>query len=146
MLPRALRWRLLRLLGMKIEGWCAIMPGGWYGGNDLAIGSGSTVNYGVFFDTSARVTIGRSCDIGMQVMFCTGTHEFGASGRRAGHSVVGPIVVEDGVWIGARATILPGVTIGKGCVIAAGAVVSSDCESDGLYGGVPAKRIKDLSI
>jgi maltose O-acetyltransferase len=121
------------------------MPDGWYGGRDVTIGRDTTINYGVFFDTSARVSIGRRCDVGMQVMFCTGTHDFGVSDRRAGQSVSRPIVVEDGVWIGARAIVLPGVTIGRGCVIAAGAVVATSCEPDGLYAGIPARRIRDLS-
>lgn len=55
-----------------------------------------------------------------------------------------PITVGDGCWIGARAVILPGVTIGDGCVIAAGAVVSKDCAPNGMYAGVPARRIREL--
>lgn len=55
-----------------------------------------------------------------------------------------PIAVGDGVWIGARSVILPGATIGDGAVIAAGAVVTGNVEPNALYGGVPAKRIKDL--
>ena len=54
-----------------------------------------------------------------------------------------PVVIEDDVWIGARTMIMPGVTIKKGCIIAAGGVVTKDTEPYGLYGGVPAKRIKD---
>ncbi len=53
--------------------------------------------------------------------------------------------IGEGAWVGAGAMLLPGVTIGPGCVIAAGAVVSSDCEPDGLYGGVPAERIRYLT-
>lgn len=45
-----------------------------------------------------------------------------------------------------RAMLLPGVTVGKGCVVAAGAVVAADCAPNGLYGGVPARRIKDLDL
>lgn len=52
--------------------------------------------------------------------------------------------VGDGCWIGANATILPGVTVAPGCVIAAGAVVTKDTEPDGLYAGVPARRVRDL--
>ncbi|MCR4913326.1 MAG: acyltransferase [Lactobacillus sp.] len=55
-----------------------------------------------------------------------------------------PVKIDDGCWIGANVTILPGVHIGKGCVIGAGAVVNKDCEPNGVYVGVPAKRIKDL--
>src|SRR5690625_5137976 len=98
----------------------------------------------VKFNTSGSVTIGERCNIAMDVSFVTQSHQLGASSRRAGSVTAAPIVVGDGVWIGTRAMVLPGVTIGRGCVIAAGAVVSCDCEPDGLYAGVPAKRVKDL--
>nr|WP_243895920.1 acyltransferase [Paenibacillus sp. F411] len=78
-------------------------------------------------------------------MFCTDTHEIGTSDERGGERKLLPIKVDDGCWIGARVTILPGVTVGQGCIIAAGAVVTKDCEPNGLYAGVPARRIKDLS-
>ena len=55
------------------------------------------------------------------------------------------IVVGDGVWIGARATILPGVQIGDGAVVAAGAVVTRDVAANSLVAGVPAKTIRELS-
>lgn len=59
-------------------------------------------------------------------------------------SKTAPIRIEDGCWIGANVTILPGVTIKAGTVIAAGAVVIHDCDENALYGGVPAKKIRDL--
>lgn len=49
-----------------------------------------------------------------------------------------------GTWIGAGAVVLPGVTIGPGCVVAAGAVVVRHCEPNGLYAGVPARRVKEI--
>jgi maltose O-acetyltransferase len=55
-----------------------------------------------------------------------------------------PVTIEDGCWIGANATVLPGVRIAGGTVIAAGAVVTRDCEPNSLYAGVPATRIKAL--
>jgi maltose O-acetyltransferase len=54
------------------------------------------------------------------------------------------VSVGNGSWLGTGVTVLPGVTIGEGCVIAAGAVVTADCAPDGLYAGVPARRIRDL--
>lgn len=56
-----------------------------------------------------------------------------------------PVTINDDVWIGANAVILPGVTIGRHCVIAAGAVVTKDVPDNTLVGGVPAKVIKSLS-
>jgi acetyltransferase-like isoleucine patch superfamily enzyme len=55
--------------------------------------------------------------------------------------VGGTIVIEDYAWLGPRVIVLPGVTIGRGCVIAAAAVVTRDAEPFGVYAGVPARRI-----
>ena len=54
------------------------------------------------------------------------------------------IFIGDGCWIGANVTILPGIEIGTGCIIGAGALVTKNCKPNGLYVGVPAKRIRDL--
>lgn len=53
-------------------------------------------------------------------------------------------MIEDGCWIGACTTIMPGVKIAKGCVIGSHSLVLKDTEPNGLYTGIPAKRIKDL--
>ena len=53
-------------------------------------------------------------------------------------------MIGDGSWLGQNVSVIAGVTIGAGCMIAAGAVVVSDCEPNGLYAGVPARRIKNL--
>lgn len=54
------------------------------------------------------------------------------------------INVGEGTWIGGRSTILPGVNIGKGCIIAAGSVATKDVPDNTMVGGVPAKQIKNL--
>ena len=82
----------------------------------------------------------------METLFITSTHEAGTHAGRAGALAAAPISVGEGTWIGARVTVLPGVTIGPGCVIAAGAVVTADCRSDGLYAGIPARRVRDLDL
>jgi maltose O-acetyltransferase len=82
--------------------------------------------------------------VAMRVLFTTSTHEIGDSQRRAGELVRKPIEVGKGCWIGAGAVILPGIVIGDGCVIGAGAVVNRDCDPNGLYVGVPARRIREL--
>lgn len=108
------------------------------------MGSKSSVNYHCFFDLGADIIIGNNVEIGFRVTFVNSSHVFGSNSHRAGKGFARPIVIEDGCWIGANVTILPGVTIAKGCVIGAGALVSKDCEANGLYVGVPAKRIKAL--
>lgn len=115
--------------------------------NEITIGPKSYVNRNCRFEGAqmkGRVSIGSNVCVGFGVSFCTVSHHVGDHERRAGDFYVADIVVGNGCWIGANATILPGVTIGDGCVIAAGAVVNGDCEPDGLYAGVPARLVKRL--
>lgn len=91
-----------------------------------------------------KTTIGDNVAIGPFVRLITDTHEIGPSHKRAGKSRFDPIVVGDGSWIGAAVTVLAGVTIGKGCVVAAGAVVTRDVPDNTMVGGVPAQHIRDL--
>lgn len=121
-----------------------IAAGCFFGSRRISVGSGSFVNYKCFFDGSSRITIGQNCNIGYEVMFATSTHQWGSSERRAGRAISSPIVVSEGVWVGARVTILGGVTIGKGAVIASGSIVTTDCEADSLYAGTPARKIRQL--
>jgi acetyltransferase-like isoleucine patch superfamily enzyme len=72
-------------------------------------------------------------------------HEVGDSSQRCGRRVFRPICIEDGVWIGSRAVILPGVRIGRGAVVGAGAVVTRDVPAHALVAGIPAKTIRDLN-
>lgn len=114
------------------------------GPGHLKMGKGSFCNHGCFFDLSSDILIGENCSVGMNVTFVNSTHNIGNRYKRAGRGFSLPIIVEDGCWIGANSTIMPGVTIRKGCVIAAGALVVHSTEEDCLYAGLPAKKIKDL--
>ncbi|UVF60995.1 acetyltransferase [Arthrobacter phage Gorpy] len=143
LVPRSVRWRALKALGMSLDG-CAISSGTWFGGRKVTIGRGSFLNFGVWIEASRQVTIGKNVSIGHQAMICTSTHEIGTSERRAGEAYGKPVTICDGVWIGARATILPGVTIGTGAIVAAGALVAQDVPPNAMVGGVPAKLIKEL--
>lgn len=108
----------------------------------ISIGEGSFLNRQVFVDT--QVHLGRNVYVGPRAMLLTARHPLGDAQLRAAPSWPDPVRVGDGSWIGAGAIILPGVTIGPGCVIGAGAVVTKDCAADGMYVGVPARRIRDL--
>ncbi|WP_354500203.1 acyltransferase [Mycetocola sp. 2940] len=106
------------------------------------------INYGCFFDLAAPTVIGARASLGFEVMLLTSTHKMGPPSKRAGDSDAKSITIGEGAWIGARATIMPGVNVGSGCVIAAGSVVVSDCEPDSLYAGIPAvlkRRLEDPS-
>ena len=140
-----MRTRVLRLLGLQIGKGGGYSAGTWLGGADIVLGEASGCNIGCVFDNLGPIRIGRNVAIGHQVMLLTSAHEVRVGGEKAMGKVAGlGITVHDGVWIGARATIMPGVTIGEGCVIGAGAVVTKDCAPRGMYLGVPAARVRDL--
>ena len=145
LLVNPVRAFLLRLCGIQTSTrW--IRSGCYFNGHDIVIGAGTRVNYRCFFDCAGPIRIGENCGIGMEVLFCTSGHIIGPASDRAGPIFAQQITVKNGCWIGARSVILPGVTIESGCVIAAGAVVNRDCAANGLYAGVPARRIKELAL
>lgn len=144
--PRLLRWLIYKAYGIKTQA-ISIYPDCYIKTPNLTIGKGTFINRGCFFDNVSEIELGENCSIGMEVMFCSSTHMIGSEEKRASAQTIGlPIKVGTGTWIGTRAVILPGVTIGSGCIIAAGSVVTKDCEPNGLYAGVPAKRMKELPI
>lgn len=91
---------------------------------------------------NGAVLLGEGCDIGPDVTFLTGSHRIGGTERRAGPGQTDTIRVEDGCWIGGRATLLNPITIGKGSVVAACACVVKDVPENTLAGGVPARTIR----
>jgi maltose O-acetyltransferase len=142
--PWPVRSLLYRLAGLDVSLGARFDPHTIIRGDKVSVGAGTAVNYRCLFDARAPVTIGQRCGIGMGVQFITSTHDQANPCARAGAGRVLPITVEDGCWIAAGAMILPGVTVGEGCVVAAGAVVTQDCKPNMLYGGVPAKEIREL--
>lgn len=139
--PQAIRWKLYNLFGLSVER-SVICPHVWFGSRNVSIGAGTFINYRCVFNTAGGISIGSDCDIAIDVAFVTSSHELGGPARRAGAPTVEPIRVGNGVWIGARALILPGVTIGDGAVVAAGAVVTGDIAPHSVYAGVPARPLK----
>ena len=92
----------------------------------------------------ALVQIGQNVDIAPRCVIVSGTHEIGVSQHRAGIGKSEDITIGDGTWIGAHSTILGGVCIGQGCVIAAGSLVREDIDDNCLVAGVPARVIQRL--
>jgi maltose O-acetyltransferase len=140
---------LYRLFGVRVGASALIMgridmagPGRIW--ERLAIGAECQITTPFYADLNDSITIGRGVSVGHHVVCITANHETGWDTRRCGVCIPKPIVIEDGCWIGARATILPGVTVGQGSVVAAGAVVTADVPPNTLVGGVPAKVIKTL--
>ena len=144
--PNAIRVLFYRIYGIRIGENVDIYAHCFVGNSRLEIGSGTFVNYDVWFNTAGDIKIGKECNIACKVMFVTSTHAIGIENRRAGENISNKIVVGDGTWIGARTIILPGVTIGNGVIIGAGSVVIKNCEDNCLYAGNPARKIKELPL
>ena len=116
---------------------------------NLSIGDYTSIPKGsVFYCTEAPLTIGNKVIFGPHPTIITGDHRIDVIGKYIidSHEKLpgndAPVIIEDDVWTGANITILKGVTIGRGCVVAAGAVVNKSCPPYSIIGGVPAKVLK----
>lgn len=116
---------------------------------NMSVGDGSSIPKGsTFYCTEAPLTIGKKVIFGPHPTIITGDHRIDVVGKFIidSHDKLplndAPVIIEDDVWTGANVTILKGVTIGRGSVIAAGAVVTKSCPPYSIIGGVPAKVLK----
>ncbi|PVY26710.1 acyltransferase [Williamsia muralis] len=146
LLPRKFRPCLLRRVGHRgVHPKALVNPGVFLGSSrGLTMGERAFINYGCFLDLGAPISMGKDSGIGYQTMLITCGHDIGPAHARIGPSVNQPIVIGDGCWIGSRVMVLPGVTIGAGCVVASGSVVTRDCAPNSLYAGVPARLIRSI--
>lgn len=112
----------------------------------VTIGVGTTIDQDAVLDGRGGLTIGRHVVTGTQVCLLTADHD-PQSPTFAGR--VAPVTIGDRAWLGTRAMVLPGVTVGEGAVVAAGAVVTRDVAPFTIVGGVPARpigeRTRDLT-
>lgn len=141
------RFELLKeLLGVKIlpEGLDIRPPFTADYGNLIRFGKHVFVNANCYLMDGGGITIGNNVFIGPFCGFYTANHPLNYTQRNEGLEVALPIVVGDNCWFGANVSVMPGVTIGSGCVIAAGSVVTKDLPDNVLAGGVPAKIIREI--
>lgn len=124
-------------------------------GDNIHVGNNVSINYRCILNDCNSIVIGNDVLIAPGVQMNTASHPIllserlttdwsPASGEYRWRTFAKPIIIGDGCWIGANATIIGGVTIGEGAVVAAGAVVTKDVEPYTMVGGVPAKVIKTL--
>ncbi|HEX5009687.1 MAG TPA: acyltransferase [Planctomycetota bacterium] len=111
-------------------------------GATLRLGAGTFVNTGASISARASVDIGRRCQIANHVAIMDS--DFHGLIERDQPEPPAPIVIEDDVWLAVRSTVLKGVRIGRGAVVAAGAVVVSDVPPYALVAGVPARVVRTL--
>lgn len=142
------RTTLVRAAGISIGSGSAIMGALYITGPGpvglLSIGDGTYVSGWLHVDLGASVVIGNRVHFGQGVTLLTMDHEIGPTEERCGRLVAAPIRVDDGAWIASHVTILPGVSVGRGAIVAAGALVAADVAPDTMVGGVPAKFVRNL--
>lgn len=148
----ALRARAYRMAGLDIAANAFIMGNlelltgardGFY--DKLHVASGAVIANHVTINLDSNVYLGQNVAVSPFVRIYTSTHHIGpGSSRRLSNVVAKPVVIEAGCWIGLGAMILPGVTIGHGSIVAAGAVVTEDVPPDSYVEGNPAKVIRQL--
>lgn len=112
-------------------------------GKKVSIGAGTVINRGCLLYTTGGLIIGEQVSIGDGVWLVTGSHDMNDPRFP---DIYKPIVIEHHAWIGIRATILAGVTIGEGAVVMAGAVVTRDVPPYAVVGGVPAKAVRARAL
>lgn len=139
-----LKIALLRLFGAKIGRGVLLKPGinvksPW----KVEIGDFAMIGERAWLDSVAPIAIGAHVCISQDAYLCTGNHDWTDP---AFGLIEWPLVVEDGAWIGARATILPGARVGAHAVVAAGTVLSKTAEPYTIYAGNPAVAVKTREI
>jgi acetyltransferase-like isoleucine patch superfamily enzyme len=138
-----------RVLGIQLGQHASVYMGTyvWFWGPreirriGVRIGRNSQIGRNCTIDARSPLTIGENVALSPEAMILAGTHD--VNDPRFADSEVGPwaVAIEDHAWIGTRAMILPGVTVGRGAVVAAGSVVTKDVPPLTIVAGVPAKPI-----
>lgn len=140
----SIRKLFFRLAGVKIGKNSYVHMGArLYLPINITIGNGTIIGDNCFLDGRAKLTIGDNVDIASQVLIYNSEHDIHSEGF---DPIEEPVEIGDYVFIGPRAIILPGVKIGKGAVVAAGAVVTVDVGPFKIVGGVPAKPIGERKV
>ncbi len=137
------RTQLSDIIGTEIDPSTAIFPPFHTNfGRFIRLGKNIFINHACSFLDIGGITIEDDVLIGPNVSLVTENHPTDPSDRKT--VLLKPIVLRRNAWIGAAATILPGVTIGENAIVAAGAVVSRDVPPNTVVAGVPAKIVKTL--
>ncbi len=135
---------LLRLFGAKIGTGVVIKPSvnikyPWF----LAVGNNVWIGEDAWLDNLGDVAIGNNVCISQGAFLLTGNHNYK---KQTFDLVVRPIRLEDGVWIGAKSIVCPGVTCSTHSVLTVGSVATRDMESFGVYSGNPAEKVKERIV
>ncbi|GAB3754193.1 sugar O-acetyltransferase [Zhihengliuella somnathii] len=142
--PARIRVLLSELTGTPVDDTVTVFPPlSTDFGKNLRIGKRVFINAGCRFQDQGGITVGDDCLIGHNVVLATLNHDLDPSHRGDLHPA--PIVLGRNVWIGANATILPGVTVGDNAVIGAGSLVNKSIPANAVAVGTPAKVIRSVT-
>lgn len=113
----------------------------------VKVGCGCYIGFNVICDTNfaEQITIGHNVTISHNTLIFAHTVTPAKSYLATVYNKVAPVRIEDGAWIGANCTILPGVTIGRDCMVGAGSVVTRNTDPLCIYAGNPCRKIKELA-
>lgn len=111
-------------------------------GKNITVGKGVFINTGCHFQDQGGITLGDGTFLGNNVILTTMNHDFDPAKRRTTYPA--PIVTGKNVWLGSSVTVVPGVHIGDGAIVAAGAVVTRDVPPNTIVAGVPARVIRTI--
>lgn len=137
------RKRLGEIIGTEIDDSTTIFPPFYINfGQSIRLGKNVFINHACSFLDIGGITIEDDVQIGPRVNLTSENHPLDPADRKT--LLLGPILIKRNAWIGAGATILPGVTVGENAVVAAGAVVSRDVPPDTVVAGIPAKVVKEI--
>lgn len=140
----SIRHFFYQLAGIQIgKGSVVHMWANFFNPSGVSIGDDTIIGDHSFLDGRAALKIGNHTDIASQVLIYNSEHDLTSEDFRA---VVAPVEIGNYVFIGPRAIILPGVKIGDGAAVAAGAVVTKNVEPFKIVGGVPAKEIGERTL
>lgn len=147
----SIRATVYRLAGFKLGPGCFIMKNlallsgqpNFY--QKLDVGANVLISTHITINLDEKVTLEDNVTLSPFVRIYTGTHAIGSSSRRCtSEAIAKPVVIERGSWVALGATILPGVRVGYGSVVAAGAIVTKDVPPNSFVAGIPAQLIKKL--
>lgn len=142
--PEELRAIFSQLIGAPVDESFGLFPPFYADcGKNIHIGKQVFINMGCKFQDQGGIYIGDGALIGHNVVLATLNHA--KSPKDRGTMIPAPIHIGKHVWIGSNSTFLPGVTIGDGAIVAAGAVVSKDVPENAIVGGVPATILRYLN-
>lgn len=141
--PYEIRALLAELTGRQVDESFTMFPPFYTDcGVNIEVGKDVFINSCCNFQDQGGITIGEGSFIGHKVVLATLNHGLAPEDRASLYP--SPIVIGKNVWVGASATLLPGVTVGDNAIIAAGAVVRQDVPANTIVAGVPAKIIRTL--